>query len=59
MGVEPVSVSVCVCISLCVLTLSIMNISEAKVHLKHYGGEGKAALGFGPDWIRTLVFMRS
>ena len=25
--------------------------------LGHHWGGGKAALGFGPDWIRTLVSM--
>ena len=44
-------------------TLSDMNISETswpiviKFHLKHYWGGGSAALGFGPDRIRTLVSM--
>ena len=44
-------------------TLSGMNISETsrpiiiKFHLKHYWGGGLAALGFGPDRIRTLVSM--
>ena len=44
-------------------TLSDMNISETswpiiiKFHLKHHWGGGLAALGFGPDWIRTLVSM--
>ena len=44
-------------------TLSDMNISETsrpninKFHLKHYWGRGFAALGFGPDRIRTLVSM--
>ena len=42
-------------------TLSDMNISETswpiiiKFHLKHHWGGGLAALGFGPDGIRTLV----
>ena len=51
MGVEPTSV--------CVFTLSNMNISAAtgpmttKFYLKHYWDGGKAALGFGPDRIRT------
>ena len=45
------------------LTLSDMNISEiswpiiGKYYLKHYWGRGLAALGFGPDRIRTLVSM--
>ena len=45
------------------LTLSDMNISETswliiiKFHLKHHLGGGLAALGFGPDGIRTLVSM--
>ena len=40
-----------------------MNISAAskqiatKFYLKHHWGGGKAALGFGPDRIRTLVSM--
>ena len=40
-----------------------MNISEnsrpitIKFYLKHQLGGGKAALGFGPDWIRTLISM--
>ena len=40
-----------------------MNISETngsvatKFYLKHHKGGGKAALGFGPDRIRTLVSM--
>ena len=28
-----------------------------KFYLKHHLGRGKAALGFGPDRIRTLVSM--
>ena len=44
-----------------VSTLSNMNISETngsiatKFYLKHHLGGGLAALGFGPDRIRTLV----
>ena len=40
-----------------------MNISKTnrsiatKFYLKHHLGEGLAALGFGPDRIRTLVSM--
>ena len=40
-----------------------MNISETigsiatKYYLKHHWGGGLAALGFGPDRIRTLVSM--
>ena len=40
-----------------------MNISATsgpittKFYLKHHWVLGKAALGFGPDWIRTLVAM--
>ena len=40
-----------------------MNISETsrqieiKFHLEHHFGGGKAAFGFGPDRIRTLVSM--
>ena len=40
-----------------------MNISETsgpiaiKFYLNHHWGGGKAALGFGPDRIRTLVSM--
>ena len=55
MGLEPA----CVRLS----TLSNMNISEIswpivmKYHQKHHWGGGLAALGFGPDRIRTLVSM--
>ena len=28
-----------------------------KFYLKHHWGEGKASVGFDPDWIRTLVSM--
>ena len=44
-------------------TLSNMNISAAsepitiKFYRKHHLGRGKAALGFGPDRISTLVSM--
>ena len=44
-------------------TISNMNISAAsgpianKFYLKHYRVGGKAALGFGPDQITTLVSM--
>ena len=40
-----------------------MNISETrgpiatKFYSKHHWGGGKAALGFGPDSMRTLVSM--
>ena len=46
-----------------VSTLSNMNIFETgwssavKFYPKHHLGGGKPALGFGPDQIRTLVFM--
>ena len=59
MGLEPASVRVSVRAS----TLSNMNISETsrpiatKFYLKHHWGEGKAALGFDADQIRTLVSM--
>ena len=57
--------SVCACVDACVrvFTLSNMNISETngmiatKFYLKHHLGGGLAALGFGPDRIRTLVSM--
>ena len=44
-------------------TISNMNISATsgpiatKFYLKHHWVGGKAALGFGPDWSRTLVSM--
>ena len=44
-------------------TLSNMNISETscpikiKFHMKHHWGGGLAALGVGPDRIKTLVSM--
>ena len=49
--------------SICAFTLSNMNISETswpiniKFHLEHHWGGGLAAIGFGLDWIRTLVSM--
>ena len=52
-----------VCASMRLLTLSNINISEPtgpieiKFNLKHHWGGGKAALGFGPDRIGTLVSM--
>ena len=55
MGLEPASVRPS--------TLSSMNISETswpiviKFHQKHHWVGGLAALGFGPDLIRTLVSM--
>ena len=58
-GLEQASVSV----SVCVLTLSNMNISKSsgvvpiKFYLNHHMSGGKAALGFGPDRFRTLVSM--
>ena len=55
MGLEPASVGP--------YTLLDMNICETswpiiiKFLLKHHWGGGLAALGFGPDRIRTMVFM--
>ena len=58
--------SICASVRPCVgvFILSNMNISETsgliaiKFYLKHHiGGEGKTALGVGPDRIRTLVSM--
>ena len=58
MGLEPE------CVSLVRLfTFSNMNISttsrpiSTNFFLKHHWDGGKAALGFGPDWIETLVSM--
>ena len=57
------SIRPCIRASVCVFTLSNMNISETngsiatKFYLKHHLGGGLAALGFGPDRIRTLVSM--
>ena len=51
------------CASVCVLTLSNMNISATsrligmKFNLKHHWGGGKASVRFDPDQIRTLVSM--
>ena len=60
MGLEPASgVHPCVRAS----TLSNMHISKTsrpittKFYLKHHWGEGKTALGFDADQIRTLVSM--
>ena len=63
MGIEPASVRPYVCMSVCVLTLSNINIAATsgpiatKLYLKHYLGEQKAAIGFEPDRNRTLVSM--
>ena len=52
-----------VCLSMPLIKHSDMNIPETswliiiKFHLKHPWGGGLAALGFGPDRIRTLVSM--
>ena len=57
MGLESASIHPSVRAS----TLSNMNISETswpiviKFHLEHHWGRGLTALGFGLDWIRTLV----
>ena len=57
------SVRACVRLLVCVFTLSNMNVSKTngsittKFYLKHHLGGGLAALGFGPDRIRTLVSM--
>ena len=61
MGLELASVRP----SVRLFTLTDMNISETswpiiiKFHLNHHLGGGLAALGFGPDQIRTLVSMAS
>ena len=53
----------CVCVCVCLLTFSNLNISATcglivtKFYLNHHWGGGKAALGFGPDRIGTLVSM--
>ena len=53
----------CVRPSVCLFTLSNMNISETsgpiaiKFYLKHHWGGEKAALSFWPDRIGTLVSM--
>ena len=63
MGLEPASVRPCVRPSIRLSTLSNINISETsrpiviKFHKKHHWGGGLAALGFGPDRMRTLVSM--
>ena len=63
MGLEPASACPSVRASVGPLTLSDMNSSETSwpiiinFHLKDHWGGGLAALGFGPDQIRTLVSM--
>ena len=63
MGLEPASVRACVRPCVRLFTLSNMNISETsgsiaiKFYLKHHWGGGKAAIGFWPDRIGTLVSM--
>ena len=52
-----------ICSSVCVQTISNINIIETfwpiaiKFYLKHHLGVGKAALGFKPYQIRTVVSM--
>ena len=49
-----------VCVSVNISNLNISATSEpivTKFYLNHHLGGGKAALGFGPDRIGTLVFM--
>ena len=52
-----------VCLAVCLWTFSNSNISATsgpivtKFYLNHHWGGGKAALGFGPDRIGTLVSM--
>ena len=63
MGLKPACVHACVRPSVHLSTLSNINISETswpiiiKFHQKHHWGGGLIALGFGKDWIRTLVSM--
>ena len=63
MGLEPASVRLSVRSCVRPFTLPNINISETswpiviKFHLEHHWGGGLAALGFGPDRIRTLVPM--
>ena len=51
------------CLAVCLWTFSNSNISATsgpivtKFHLNHHSGGGKAAIGFGPDRIGTLVSM--
>ena len=58
---EPLPVCQFVCLSVCMSTLSNINIFATrgtiaiKFYLKHYCGGVKAALGFGSDRIRTPV----
>ena len=45
------------CLCVCVFTFSNRYISATKFYLKQHWVGGKDALGFGQDWIRTLVSM--
>ena len=53
------------CLVVCLWTFSNLNISATsgpivtKFYLNHHWGGGKAALGFGPDRIVTLVSMET
>ena len=57
------SVCLAVCLAVCLWTISNSNISAtiwpivSKFYLNHHCGGGKAALGFGPDRIGTLLSM--
>ena len=50
----------CVCLSVNIFKLEYLATSGpivTKFYLNHHWGGGKAALGFGPDRIGTLVSM--
>ena len=52
------SIRLCVCVQTFKDSISETSGSFAiKLYLKHHWDGGKAALGFGPDPIRTLVSM--
>ena len=56
----PSSVCVSVCLSVNISNLNISATSGQivpKYYLSHHWGGGKAAIGFGPDRIGTLVSM--
>ena len=53
-------VSVCVCVSVDIFKLEYLRnqwASRDQILSEHHWGGGKAALGFGPDRIGTLVSM--
>ena len=61
MGLEPASVCLCVCLCVHIFKPEYhldQRADRNKIfYLEHYCGGGKAAICFGPYWIRNLISM--